>query len=117
MRTSILRLLAVALLLHAQAVLAFAPCVSASATPAMAFSDMPEDCGMRTEAALCLAHCQAADQSGAHAQIPALPAMDTVVLWLPYSPSNLVPSGQWHPRHAQRGTGPPPLDLFCSLNL
>ncbi len=117
LRTPLLSLLTVALLAYAQVVLAIAPCVSISATPASAFVEMPEDCPMQFEAAMCLAHCQTADQSDAQAQVPGLPAHDAIVLRLPYRPDVLAASGQWYLRNEQRCTGPPPLALLCSLNL
>ncbi len=116
-RTPFLHWLAVLLLLYAQGALAFAPCVSASAAPASAFSDMPEDCAMEFEANLCLAHCQISDQSDAQTQIPALPVLDAVVLRLPYQTDMSAASMQWHTLGEQRATSPPRLVLLCSFNL
>ena len=116
-RTPLLHLLTIVLLAYAQVTLAIAPCVSNSATPASVFTEMPEDCPMQFNAALCLAHCQTADQSNLQSQVLALPALDTIVLRLPYRHDALAASGQWHLRNGQRCTGPPSLDLLCSLNL
>jgi hypothetical protein len=116
-RTPLLHLLTIVLLAYAQVTLAIAPCVSSSATPASAFTEMPEDCPMQFQAALCLAHCQTTDQSNLQSQVLALPALDAIVLRLPYRHDALAVSGQWHQHHGQRCTGPPPLKLLCSLNL
>ncbi len=116
-RTPLLRWFAVLLLIYSQAALALAPCISNSATPASAFSDMPEDCLTQFEANLCLAHCQTADQSDLQPQIPALPMLDTVVLRLPYRMYVGAACGQWRVPDAHRSTGPPSLILLCSFNL
>ena len=116
-RTSLLRWFAILLLVYSQVALAFAPCISNSATPASAFSEMPDDCPMQFAVNLCLAHCQTTDQGDQQTQVPALPVLDTVVLRLPYRRDVGTRSGQWHVLDEHRSTTPPPLILLCSFNL
>lgn len=116
-RTPLLRWIAVFVLMYSQAVLALAPCVSSSATPASAFSEMSGDCPRQFEANLCLAHCQTADQSDHQIQVPAPPALDAVVLRLPSRMDVVTAPGRWHALDEHHSTGPPPLILFCRFNL
>jgi hypothetical protein len=77
-------------LLAAQAALAAAPCVSASARAADAFFPMPPDCDGAPPASLCLQHCNVGDQSSGQVS-PALPAPPLEVLHLAPAPQAGAP--------------------------